>query len=149
MTILIASGVNLDLLGTREPKIYGTDTLQDMNRLLKSEWPRIAKQFKVPREKLEFYQTNSESDLLAKISQPYKGIVINAGAWTHTSLALADRLVGLQIPFVEVHVSNLSGREEVRQHSFLAAHAVGVVHGFGIRSYLVGLEALMGSLDGT
>ena len=142
MAILIASGVNLDLLGQREPAIYGHKTLKDMQVLLTKNWAGLAKQYGFLREKIVFYQTNSESELLAKISEPWQGIVLNPGAWTHTSLALADRLAGLGVHFVEVHLSNLSAREEIRKHSYCAPHALGVVSGFGIEAYLLGLQGL-------
>ncbi|MCX6124609.1 MAG: type II 3-dehydroquinate dehydratase [Proteobacteria bacterium] len=147
MAILIASGVNLDLLGRREPAIYGHKTLKDMQVLLTKNWAGLAKQYGFLRGKIVFYQTNSESELLAKISEPWHGIVLNPGAWTHTSLALADRLAGLGVPFVEVHVSNVHGREEIRKHSFCASHAVGVVTGFGIETYLLGLQGLLIALQ--
>ncbi len=144
MNILIASGVNLDLLGRREPEIYGHDTLDDMQDLLKSEWPDLKKSFGDTRTLLEFFQTNSEAELLTKLSEKkWAGVVLNAGAWTHTSLALADRLVGLSLCYVEVHVSNTHIREPFRHKSYLAPHAIGVIQGFGIRSYLLGLEALV------
>lgn len=146
MQILIASGVNLDLLGRREPSVYGHDTLADMEKLLTSEWPVLAKKFGFAKDKLVFFQTNSETELLEKISEPWRGVVLNAGAWTHTSLALADRLAGLETKFVEVHLSQLSQREDFRQHSYTAKHALGVVYGFGISSYLLGLEGLLSKL---
>ena len=138
--ILIASGVNLDLLGRRQPDIYGNHTLMDMQKLVKSQWK---KEFlKAPFE-LVFFQTNDELKFLKEISKNYVGAVINAGAWTHTSLAIADRLLGLQLPFVEAHVSQVSRREDFRKHSFLKPHALGVVEGQGIRSYWLALELLM------
>ena len=146
MQILIASGVNLDLLGRREPDVYGHETLEDMQKLLSAEWPALAKKFGFAKDKLVFFQTNSEAELLGKISEPWRGVVLNSGAWTHTSVALADRLAGLQTKFVEVHLSQLSQREAFRQHSYTAKHALGVVYGFGISSYLLGLEGLLTKL---
>lgn len=146
MQILIASGVNLDLLGQREPDVYGHATLADMEKLLASEWPALAKKYGFTKDKLHFFQSNSESELLEKISAPWRGVVLNAGAWTHTSLALADRLAALQTKFVEVHVSQLSQREDFRQHSYTAKHALGVVYGFGVSSYLLGLDGLLSKL---
>lgn len=144
MNILILSGVNLDLLGTRENHIYGKDTLADMENLLTSEWAQLRKTFpKFSKVGLTFFQSNDEAKFLEMISKKWAGIVINPGAWTHTSLALADRLRGVGIPFVEVHMSNLHAREDFRKVSFLAPHALGVVQGFGIRSYLLGLEGLV------
>lgn len=146
MQILIASGVNLDLLGRREPAVYGTATLKDMENILLAEWPRLAKKYGVQKDKLVFFQTNDEADLFAKLSHPWRGVVLNPGAWTHTSLALADRLAGLETKFVEVHLSQLSQREAIRQQSLTAKHALGVVYGFGIESYLLGLEGLLSKL---
>ena len=146
MQILIASGVNLDLLGTREPHIYGHESLRDMEALLKSEWPLLAKNFGVPKDTLVFFQTNSEVELLEVLSKPWRGVVLNAGAWTHTSLALADRLAALETKFVEVHLSQLSQRESIRRESMTAKHALGVVYGFGIESYLLGLRGLLSKL---
>lgn len=146
MQILIASGVNLDLLGKREPQIYGSDTLRDMEALLSTEWPALAKASGFTKDKLVFFQTNSEVALLEKISAPWRGVVLNPGAWTHTSLALADRLAALETKFVEVHLSQLSQREAIRQQSLTAKHALGVVYGFGIESYLLGLRGLLAKL---
>lgn len=145
--ILIASGVNLDLLGRRQPEIYGRETLKDMESLLVSEWREMAKIRKSQDYKLVFFQSNDESRFLSEFDKPYAGAVINAGAWTHTSLALADRLVGLGLPFVEAHISDTKTREVFRQHSFLRAHAVDVIQGLGIRSYWVALQSLISYLD--
>ena len=143
MKILIASGVNLDLLGKREISIYGKDSLQTMEKLLKSNVTDLKKIFKLKSCELVFFQSNDEATFLEEVSKSWDGIVINPGAWTHTSLALADRLVGLGTPYVEVHVSNVFAREEFRKHSFLSPHAVGTISGFGIYSYLLGLQALV------
>lgn len=143
MSYLIASGVNLDLLGRREPNIYGKQTLKDMEELLKSEIPRLQKQYKIKKLQLSFFQSNDEAAFLEELSKDWQGIVINAGAWSHTSLAIADRLAGLGTPYAEVHLSNLSQRESFRHQTYLAAKAVGVVQGFGIESYLLGLEGLL------
>lgn len=148
MAILIASGVNLDLLGRRDPKIYGSQTLVDMETLVCGQWARLKQQYALSAsEDLVFFQTNDEAEFLGKLDSSWTGMVLNPGAWTHTSLALGDRLEALAKPFVEVHVSNLSGREAFRQHSYCAPHARGVIQGFGIHSYLVGLEALLQSLQ--
>lgn len=141
--ILIASGVNLDLLGVREPDIYGRETLKDMERLVRSNLRQQYGSESTAGIKLVFFQTNDESKLLGEIGKGYAGIVINAGAWTHTSLALSDRLVGLNVPYAEAHVSDLTTRESFRHHSFLSSHAVCVVQGLGIKSYWVALEALL------
>ena len=145
--ILIASGVNLDLLGRREPSIYGSATLNDMKKLLESNFSQWQKKRSGRKYKLIFFQTNDEAKFLSKIGADFVGAVINAGAWTHTSLALADRLVGLQLPYVEAHVSKLADRESFRQHSYLAAHALKSIDGLGIRSYWVALELLLEHLE--
>ncbi len=140
--VLIAQGVNLDLLGTREPEIYGTDTLQSIEGLLRRQSPAMAQMFGVEEPELHFMQSNEEGGFLGFLSQGWDGALINAGAWTHTSLALADRLVALRLPFVEVHLSNLARRESFRHHSYAAPHALGVCYGFGAASYLSALCAL-------
>ena len=136
--ILIGSGVNLDLLGRREPDVYGHATLADMETLVRES---VA-----DRAALTFMQTNDEAQFLGALDQGWDGAVLNPGAWTHTSLALADRLAGLGLPFVEVHLSNTAAREAFRHHSFGARLAVGVVQGFGIHSYLLGVEGLLAFL---
>jgi 3-dehydroquinate dehydratase-2 len=146
LKILIASGVNLDLLGRRQPDIYGLDTLSDMEIIVKDAlrvWVRDQIDLKI---KLVFFQTNSEDVFLREISKDYAGAVINAGAWTHTSLAIADRLLGVSLPYVEVHVSDVKNRESFRKKSFLSEHAIASVSGLGIKSYARGLEALLNHL---
>ena len=150
--ILIASGVNLDLLGRREPSIYGESSLRDMEKLVKVNFASFQRQdskqaHRGHKYKLCFFQSNDEAKFLKELDQDFAGAVINAGAWTHTSLALADRLVGLGLPFVEAHVSNLETREPFRQHSYLSKHAICVIQGHGIKSYWLGLEALLAFLQ--
>ena len=146
--ILVASGVNLDLLGRREPEIYGSDTLKDMESLLRKNWQDEVVSRNGSGYQLVFFQSNDEFRFLSELDKGYAGAVINAGAWTHTSLALADRLAGLSLPFVEAHVSDLSKREDFRQHSFLKPHAIDVIQGLGIQSYWVALQILVKYLDG-
>lgn len=141
--ILIAHGANLDLLGTREPAVYGHATLTTINDKILGFAPLIAQIIGTPVPDLDFFQSNAEHALLDKISQGYEGILINPGAWTHTSLALADRLRGLAVPFVEVHLSNTANREPIRHVSHTAPHAAGVVFGLGGDSYTAGLFGLM------
>jgi 3-dehydroquinate dehydratase-2 len=140
--ILIAHGVNLDLLGKREPEIYGSTTLATLEDELRKINPALAKAFGLDMADLTFFQSNHEGLFLEKISEGWDGAVINPGAWTHTSLALADRLAALKLPFAEVHLSNLAKREPFRQHSYAAPHAVGVCFGFGSASYIAGLSGL-------
>lgn len=136
--ILVASGVNLDLLGQREPEIYGTMTLQDIEARVRDAIGE--------RANLSFFQTNNEAAYLTRLGEGFDGAVLNPGAWTHTSLALADRLKALRLPFVEIHLSNTQARETFRQKSFAAPHAVGVVQGFGADSYVLGALGLLAFL---
>ena len=138
LRILIASGVNLDLLGKREPEHYGHATLPDMEILLRAQ----ASAFKFAVD-LTFFQTNDEAKYLDMLTREWDGAVLNPGAWTHTSLALADRLAALNLRFVEVHLSKVTAREPIRQRSFLAPAAIGSVSGFGIDSYRLGLLGLL------
>ena len=140
MKILILHGPNLNLLGTRETDIYGCKTLDEINEDLQ----RRAEDLDVHIE--EILQTNSESDLVDRIQAArgrIDGIVINPAAYTHTSIALRDALLATGIPFAEVHLSNVHGREPFRQHSYLSDIAVGIVSGFGSESYLLALEGLV------
>ena len=144
--ILIASGVNLDLLGTREPEFYGKETLGDMEALVRAHWPRIVRENSLENFGIDFFQSNDEAAFLGQVAKGWSGIVLNPGSWTHTSLALADRLAGTSVPFVEVHLSQLHQRDDFRQKSFTAKHALGIVQGFGIFSYVLGLEGLVSKL---
>ncbi len=140
--VLIAHGVNLDLLGQREPEIYGSTTLKNIEDELRRVNPNLGQVFGLEPFELSFFQSNHEGLFLDKLSENWSGAVINPGAWTHTSLALADRLAGLKLAFAEVHLSNLAKREAFRQHSYSAPYAVGVCFGFGAASYICGLSGL-------
>jgi len=138
MQILVVHGPNLNMLGTREPEIYGTLALADINGALEA----LGTEFECV---LSFFQSNSEGALVDAIQQAsasYDGILINPAAYTHTSVALRDALAAIGLPFVEVHLSNIYRREEFRHHSFLAPLALGQIAGFGLDSYLLGLRAL-------
>lgn len=140
MKILIVHGPNLNLLGTRETAIYGNESLDSLNQ----ELHRRAGELDV--EIAEAFQSNVEGDLVDRIHKArgeVDGIVINAGAYTHTSIALRDALLAVSVPFVEVHLSNVHSREAFRHHSYLSDVAVGVVSGFGPDSYLFGLEGIV------
>lgn len=139
---LIAQGVNLDLLGRREPDIYGTATLATIEAELRRVNSGLAQIFGQDPADLSFYQSNHEGLFLDKLSEGWDGAIINPGAWTHTSLALADRLAGLKMPFAEVHLSNIAQREAFRQHSYAAPHAIGVCFGFGASSYVCAMTGL-------
>lgn len=139
MKIGVVHGPNLTLLGQREPEVYGTETLDDVNRML----AEVADELGV---ELETFQSNHEGELLDFIEAAaarVEGFLINPGAYTHTSIALRDVLTGVERPFVEVHLSNTAGRERFRKHSYLAPVASGVVLGFGVQSYLLGLRGLV------
>ena len=145
MKILILHGPNLNLLGSRETKLYGSRSLNDINEALR----RRAELLGVDIE--ETYQTNSECDLIERIQaarDTIDGIVINPAAYTHTSIALRDALLAVEIPFVEVHLSNIHAREPFRRQSYLSDIAVGLVAGFGPESYLLALEGLVTRLKG-
>ena len=146
LRILVAHGVNLDLLGKRETAIYGNLDLATINAMLAAQIQPLAKLCRLPNCQLTFFQTNEESLYLNKFDESWHGALINPGAWSHTSLALADRLAGLQLPYVEVHLSNLAKREEFRHRTYTSPHATGVVYGFGAASYLTGLYGLLLSL---
>jgi 3-dehydroquinate dehydratase-2 len=141
--ILILHGPNLNLLGQREPGVYGTATLSDINALLEQEANRL-------QVKLTALQSNHEGVLIdaihAAIDQQ-DGIVINPGAYTHTSVALRDAIAAVKVPTVEVHLSNVYQREPFRHHSYIAPVAIGQISGFGVHSYLLGLAAIVHHLQ--
>jgi 3-dehydroquinate dehydratase-2 len=142
MRIAVIHGPNLQLLGKREPEVYGSDTLEDVNRRI----TELAAELGV---ELEAFQSNHEGAILDFVSEAASrvdGFLINPGAFTHTSIALLDALLGVQRPFVEVHLSNTARREEFRRHSYLSGAAAGVVYGFGVHSYLLGLRGLVARL---
>ncbi|MXX09312.1 MAG: type II 3-dehydroquinate dehydratase [Synechococcus sp. SB0673_bin_10] len=144
MKILVLHGPNLNLLGTREPSVYGRVSLAEIDAQL-AAW---AKRRSIS---LSCTQSNHEGSLVdtvqAAAAQQADGILINAGAYTHTSIALRDALLATALPFVEVHLSNTHGRESFRHRSLLADRAVGVVCGFGDLSYRLGLEGLVAALE--
>jgi 3-dehydroquinate dehydratase II len=138
----VIHGPNLRLLGRREPEVYGTATLSDVNAAL----TELAGRLEV---ELETFQSNHEGEILDHVEDAagrVDGFVINPGALTHTSVALRDALAGVDRPFVEVHLSNTAAREPFRHHSYLSGVAAGVVYGFGVESYLLGLRGLVARL---
>jgi 3-dehydroquinate dehydratase-2 len=137
--IAAVHGPNLNLLGLREPEVYGRQTLDDVNAALSA----LAAELGV---EVEWHQSNHEGGLVDFVQQAARrvdGFVVNAGAYTHTSIALRDALAGVARPYVEVHISNVFARERFRHRSYLAAGAVGVVSGFGVNSYRLGLRAMV------
>jgi 3-dehydroquinate dehydratase-2 len=138
-SILVLHGPNLNLLGQREPGIYGSLGLAEINRLLEAEALKF-------QANLICVQSNHEGVLVDTIHGAlgkHQGILINAGAYTHTSVALRDAIAGVNLPTVEVHLSNIYRREDFRHHSFIAPVAIGQISGFGVQSYLLGLQALV------
>lgn len=143
MNILVLHGPNLNLLGTREPAIYGTITLDEVNDLLKN----LGKELGVS---VESRQSNVEGELITWIQEAtghFEGLVFNPAAYTHTSIALRDAIVSVGIPMVEVHLSNIHRRESFRRRSYLAPVSLGQISGFGPQSYLLGLRALVDALQ--
>lgn len=139
LSILVLHGPNLNLLGTREPEIYGSLTLDDINRLLIQEGRSLSANISAVQSNHEGTLVDAIHDALFK----YQGIMINAGAYTHTSVALRDAIAAVNLPTVEVHLSNIYCREEFRHHSYIAPVAIGQICGFGAKSYLLGLQALV------
>jgi len=145
MKILVINGPNLNLLGTREPGIYGSETLDDINIGLQAAAQKLT-------VSVQFYQSNSEGELVDAIQRAvgiFDGIIINPAAYTHTSIAIRDAISAVAIPTVEVHLSNVYSREEFRHHSFIAPVAIGQIAGFGSSGYRLALEGLVGHLRKT
>ncbi|MFA5815284.1 MAG: type II 3-dehydroquinate dehydratase [Bacteroidales bacterium] len=136
MRILILNGPNLNLLGKREKGIYGSQSFENYLELLKPVFEGIS---------IDFFQSNWEGELIDKLHaspRVYEGIVLNAGGYTHTSVALADAVAAIQIPVVEVHISNLLKREDFRHRSLIGPNCIGTIMGFGLDSYRLGIESL-------
>ncbi len=137
MKILILNGPNLNLLGVREPGIYGSSSFDDY-------LPKLRKRF--PDVEIEYFQSNVEGLMIDKMQEvgfTYDGIVLNAGAYTHTSIALQDCIRSLRCPVIEVHISNVHRREEYRHKSMISCACLGVICGFGLDSYLLAIEELI------
>lgn len=139
MKILILNGPNLNLLGKREPHIYGSATFEDYLDILRKNYPSVS---------IEYLQSNHEGVLIDKLHEvgfndDYYGIVFNAGGFTHTSVAIGDAIAGIKVPVVEVHISNVHARESFRHHSYLSAKAAGIIVGMGLMGYKLAIEFLL------
>jgi 3-dehydroquinate dehydratase II len=135
MKILIINGPNLNLLGTREPEVYGSESFESYFETLQNQFSTI---------QLTYYQSNIEGELISKLQEvgfTYDGIIINAGAYTHTSIGIADAIKAITTPVVEVHISNTFSRETFRHQSFISPYAKGVIIGFGLKSYELALQS--------
>ena len=136
MKILLINGPNLNLLGIREKSIYGNESFENYFQTLRNEYPDI---------EMEYFQSNIEGELINKIHErgfTFDGIIINAGAYTHTSVAIRDAISGVKTPVVEVHISNILTRENFRHESLIGPVCVGSIMGFGLDSYRLGIEAI-------
>ena len=137
MKIQIINGPNLNLLGKREPEIYGSQSFDTYFELLKLNYPSI---------ELDYFQSNIEGDLIDKIHEvgfEYDGIVLNAGAYTHTSIALGDAIKAICTPVIEVHISNVYSREEFRRISHISSSCLGIISGFGMNSYSLAIDSII------
>jgi 3-dehydroquinate dehydratase II len=134
MKILIINGPNLNLIGKREPEIYGTETFESFFKKVEKQYPGLG---------LYYFQSNHEGEIIDKIqtiSKDYDGIIINAGAYAHTSIAIADAIRSVQTPIIELHISNVFAREAYRHHSYLTPYCVGTIVGLGMEGYRLGIE---------
>ncbi|MFK7001092.1 type II 3-dehydroquinate dehydratase [Flavobacterium oreochromis] len=137
MKIYIINGPNLNLLGRREPEIYGTATFEDFFDQLKELYPLV---------ELSYFQSNIEGELIDKLQEvgfDYDGIILNAGAYTHTSIGIGDCIKAIPTPVIEVHISNTFSREEFRHQSYISPNAIGVILGFGLQSYELALKSFI------
>jgi 3-dehydroquinate dehydratase II len=137
MKIIIINGPNLNLLGKREPEMYGNQSFEKFFEKLQNDFPEI---------ELHFYQSNIEGELINKLHEvgfSYEGIILNAAAYTHTSVGIGDAVKAITTPVIEVHISNTFAREDFRHHSFIAAHTKGVIVGFGLESYRLAVQAFV------
>lgn len=135
--LIIINGPNLNLLGKREPEIYGHQTFEDYFEVLKSKFPKVS---------IDYYQSNIEGELISKLQEvgfTYDGIIINAAAYTHTSVGIGDAVKAIETPVVEVHISNTFSREAFRHQSYISPNAKGVILGFGLKSYNLAIESFI------
>lgn len=137
MKIIIINGPNLNLQGVREPEVYGTETFERVVEDLRGRYPQV---------QIDYYQSNVEGELINKMHEvgfSYDGIILNAGGYSHTSVAIHDAIVAIETPVVEVHISNIFAREEYRRHSLLSSACSGMVCGLGIDGYRLAIESFL------
>lgn len=137
MKLIIINGPNLNLLGKREPEIYGSQTFEDYFEILQNRFPNIS---------LEYYQSNIEGELISKIQEKgfdFDGIILNAGAYTHTSIGIGDAIKAVTTPVIEVHISNTFSRESFRHQSYISPNANGIIIGFGLKSYDLAIQSFL------
>lgn len=137
MNLIIINGPNLNLLGSRQTSIYGNEFFEDYLKKLRAKFPEI---------NIEYFQSNVEGELINKIQQvgfTHDGIILNPGGYTHSSVAIADSILAINAPVVEVHISNIFAREEFRQLSLTAAYCVGAITGFGLKGYELAVESFL------
>ncbi|MDG1398589.1 MAG: type II 3-dehydroquinate dehydratase [Polaribacter sp.] len=137
MKIIVINGPNLNLLGKREPQIYGSETFEDYFKKLQGNFNDL---------ELSYFQSNIEGEIIDKLHEvgfTYDGIILNAAAYTHTSIGIGDAVKGIETPVVELHISNVHAREEFRHHSYIAANAKGVIFGFGLKGYKLAIESFL------
>ena len=137
MKLIIINGPNLNLLGKREPEIYGSETFEDIFIDLQTKFSNV---------ELSYYQSNIEGEIIDKLHEvgfDYDGVILNAAAYTHTSVGIGDAVKGIETPVVEVHISNIHAREKFRHTSFIAPNAKGVIFGFGIKGYELAIESFL------
>ncbi|MCA0931238.1 type II 3-dehydroquinate dehydratase [Lutimonas saemankumensis] len=137
MRIIIVNGPNLNLLGKREPSVYGSQTFEDYFSMLQARFPEVT---------LTCFQSNIEGEIIDKIHETgfsYDGIILNAAAYTHTSVGIGDAVKGIETPVVEVHISNVYQRESFRHTSYIAPHVKGIIAGFGMQSYELAIRSFM------
>jgi 3-dehydroquinate dehydratase-2 len=137
MKIIIINGPNLNLLGKREPEIYGDASFEDYFKTLQKNYPQV---------QLEYYQSNIEGKLIDKLHEvgfDHEGIILNAAAYTHTSVSIGDAIKAIETPVIEVHISNVHAREEFRHQSFITPNAKGIIIGLGLKGYELALQALL------
>jgi 3-dehydroquinate dehydratase-2 len=135
--IIIINGPNLNLIGDREPKVYGNSSMEDYLSEIRNNFPEI---------QIDYFQSNVEGDLINKLQEvgfSYDGVVLNAGGYTHTSVAISDAVAAIHTSVVEVHISNVYKREEYRHQSLMAKNCIGVVAGFGLHSYKMAIDSFL------